>query len=65
MNALKPDLMVATERLDEVAEILAVGLQRARDRQSSSQSADSGERSLDCAGQQSGHAEALKGGGMA
>ena len=65
MNALKPDLMTAAERLDEVAEILAAGLMRARARQSSSQSADFGEGSLDCPAAQSGHAEALKGGGMA
>jgi hypothetical protein len=62
MNALKPDLMTAAERLDEVAQILATGLRRLQARQSSSQSADCGEGSLDCAGDQSGHANVLNGG---
>lgn len=61
MNALKPDLMTAAERLDEVAEILAAGLQRALARQSSAQSADLGESSLDCPGDRSGHANVLRG----
>jgi hypothetical protein len=65
MNALKPDLMTAAERLDEVGEILAAGLQRVHARQSSAQSADFGDSSLDCAGQQRGHAKALNGGGVA
>jgi len=51
--------------LDEVAEILATGFQRLLARQSSAQTADCGERSLDCAASQSGHAEALEGGGKA
>ena len=59
MNALKPDLIPASERLDEVAEILALGLQRLLARQSRSISADHGDSSLDCLGDQSGHAEAL------
>ena len=54
--------MTAEERLDEVAEILAAGLSRLIARQSSPLSADSGESSLDCAGDQSGHANVLKGG---
>ena len=62
MNALKPNLMTAAERLDEVAEILAAGLQRALARQSSAQSTDWGESSLDCPGHQSGHANVLGGG---
>ena len=62
-NALSPDRLTATERLDEVAEILASGLQRLLARQSSAQSADSGERSLDCPDQQSGHADILTNGG--
>lgn len=63
MNALKSDLMTAAERLDEVGEVLAAGLQRLLARQSSAQTADFRERSLDCVAVQSGHAEALKGGG--
>jgi hypothetical protein len=55
-NALRPDLMTPAERLDEVAEILATGLMRLRARQSSHFSADCGESSLDCPGNQSGHA---------
>jgi hypothetical protein len=62
MNALKPDLMTAAERLDEIADILAFGLQRLLARQSTVTSADCGDSSLDCAGQQSGHANVLKGG---
>ena len=58
-NALSPDLMTAHERLDEIGEILAAGLMRLRARQSSQQSADRGDSSLDCPGDQSGHAEAL------
>jgi hypothetical protein len=61
-SALSPDRMTADERLDEVAEILAVGLSRLRSRQSSALAADAGESSLDCAGHQSGHANVLKGG---
>jgi hypothetical protein len=60
-NALKPDRMTAEERLDEVAEILAAGLMRLMSRQSSPLSANFGESSLDCPGEQSGHANVLKG----
>lgn len=60
-NALRPDLMSADERLDEVAEILATGLSRLIARQSSRLSADAGESSLDCAADQSGHPNALNG----
>jgi hypothetical protein len=62
MNALKPNLMIAAERLDEVAEILAAGLMRLRARQSTPESADLGEGSLDCPGDQSGHANVGNGG---
>jgi hypothetical protein len=62
MSAVKPDLMTAAERLDEIAEILAAGLMRARDRQSSPQSGDFGESSLDCPADQSVHANVLNGG---
>ena len=61
-NLMAPRLMSAAERLDEVAEILAVGLTRLRARQSTALPADLGESSLDCAGDPSGHANALKGG---
>jgi hypothetical protein len=61
MSALKPHLMTAAERLDEVAEILAAGLMRARAKQSSPQSADYGESSLDCPADQSVHANVLNG----
>ena len=63
MNALKPDLMTAAERLDEVAQILAAALKRLLARQSTSETADFGESSLDCPGQQSGHANVLTDGG--
>ena len=63
MNALKPEHMTASERLDEVAYILAGGLQRLHARQSSALPADSGDSSLDCAADQSGHANALNDGG--
>ena len=63
MNALNPNLVTAAERLDEVAEMLAASLQRVHARQSSAQSADRGEGSLDCVGNQSGHANVLTDGG--
>jgi hypothetical protein len=47
----------APERLAEIAEILAAGLMRLRARQSSHLSPDCGESSLDCPGNQSGHAD--------
>ena len=63
MNAAKPEHMTAAERLDEAAEILATGLQRLHARQSSALPADFGDGSLDCAADQSGHANALNHGG--
>ena len=45
-NALDPDHMTASERLDEVADILATGLRRLRARKSSSLSGDCGESPL-------------------
>ena len=54
MNALKPDLMTAPERLSEVAATLAAGLVRLRARQSSRVSAHVRESSLDCVAHQSG-----------
>ena len=59
MNAFDPDHMSAAERLDEIADILAAGLMRLRARKSSPLSAHIGDSSLDCAGYQSGHANAL------
>jgi hypothetical protein len=49
--------MSASERLTEVAEILAAGLMRLRARQSTSLSRAAGDGLLDCAGPQSGHAK--------
>jgi hypothetical protein len=56
MNALRPDLMSPAERLAEIVEILAAGVVRRRARQSSPLLPPPGESSLDCAGDQSGHA---------
>jgi hypothetical protein len=53
----------ASERLSEIAQILAVGLSRLKARQSSPQSADFGESSLGFAAAQSGHANVLTDGG--
>jgi hypothetical protein len=49
------DQLTATERLDEIAEILSVGLMRLRTRQSSPLSRDCGESSLHSSPDQSGH----------
>jgi hypothetical protein len=59
-NPIDPERLSAAERLDEIAEILAAGLMRLKARKSTPLSAHSGESSLDCAGHQSGHADALK-----
>jgi len=56
MNALRPDLMSPAERLAEIVEILAAGVVRLRLRQSSSLLPPPRESSLDCTGDQSGHA---------
>ena len=61
MNGLKSDRITARERLNEVGEILAVGLSRLKARQSSALPADFGESLLHCAGDQSGHANVLRG----
>ena len=63
MNALKPDLMTAAERFEEIAEILALGLTRLGARQSSLKPANCGEGSLDFAAHQSGPANILTDGG--
>ena len=55
-NGLHPDRMTPAERLDEIADILAVGLMRLRARKSSPLSPDPGESSLDFSPDQSGHA---------
>ncbi len=47
--------MSASERLTEIAEILALGLMRLHARKSSALSPHAGEGSLDCAARQSGH----------
>jgi hypothetical protein len=56
-NPIPPCRLAAAEWLDEIAEILAAGLMRLRTRQSSHLSPDCGESSLDCPGNQSGHAD--------
>jgi hypothetical protein len=56
MNPLDPRHMTAAERLDEIADILAMGLMRLRARKSSPLSRDRGESSLDFSPGQSGHA---------
>jgi hypothetical protein len=55
--------MDASERISEIAEILAAGLIRLHARKSSPFSAHTGESSLDCPARQSGHADALSHGG--
>jgi hypothetical protein len=61
-NAISSGFLSADQRLSEIAEILAAGLMRLQARQSSRLSADRGECSVDCAAQQSGHPNVLKGG---
>ncbi len=55
--ALSPSRMTAPERLDEIAEILALGAMRLMARKSSSLSLARGETSLDFIPAQSGHAK--------
>jgi hypothetical protein len=54
--AVHPDRMVPSERIAEIAEILAAGLMRLRARKSSPLSRDHGESSLDFSVDQRGHA---------
>ncbi|TMI99586.1 MAG: hypothetical protein E6G97_21985 [Alphaproteobacteria bacterium] len=54
---LRLENVSSEERLREIAEILAAGLQRLLARQSTQKSADCGESSLDFPPQQSGHPE--------
>jgi hypothetical protein len=56
MNPLDPRDVTAAERLDEIADILAMGLMRLRARKSSPLSRDHGASSLDFSPDQSGHA---------
>jgi hypothetical protein len=62
INALDPDRMTATERLDEMADILAAGLLRLRKR-CSSNSNDLREVCLDFNANQSMHGQSLNGHG--
>jgi hypothetical protein len=59
LDPTQTDSLPAGARLVEIAEILAAGLVRLRARKSSQKSAHPGESSLDCAGYQSGHANAI------
>ena len=61
-NALSPDRMTPTERLAEVAEILAAGLMRLSAAKSSSLSADCPESFVDFMPDQSRHANRNSGG---
>ena len=63
-NPIDPTTLTASERLGELAEILAAGLMRLQIRQSTALSHDCGESSLDCPAHQSGHANALNDGGL-
>jgi len=63
-NALQPQHLTASERLDELAEILAAGLMRLRARQSTPLSLAPGDSSLDCPGHQSSHANVLTNGAL-
>jgi len=60
MNALHPDRMTAAERLAEVADILARGILRLRERarQSSQTSEQTGESSVDFTDDRCRHANA-------
>ena len=55
MNALDPNHMTSSERLDQVAEILSPGLMQLFMRQSSPLLPGSGESSLELGRQPSGH----------
>lgn len=59
-NAINPDFVSATERLDELGTLLASALMRLLMRQSSYLSLSNGESSLDLSAYQSGHANALR-----
>jgi hypothetical protein len=57
--ALDMDAQTSAERLSEIAEILALGLQRLRARKSSPLSGDRGESSLHSGADRSGHANSF------
>jgi hypothetical protein len=57
-QTLRSEAMSTAERLDQIAEILAVGLVRLTAKRSSQKSADCGESYLDCDAHQSGPASA-------
>ena len=59
-NALSPNRMSATERLTELASILALGLIRLRARQSSRVSGERENSFVDFTAHQSGHATGLE-----
>lgn len=59
MNALSPDQMTPQERIAEVAEILAAGLMRLKERKSSRKSTCCGESSLADPAHPSGHVTEL------
>jgi len=60
-NALSPDLMTPTDRIGEIARILALGLIRLHATKSSPILAGGGESSLDLSAAESGHAPKGKG----
>ncbi len=55
-NALDPNLMTASERIDEIAAILAAAILRLKARQSAHHPRDSGDLSLAIPARQSRHA---------
>ncbi|HJN24789.1 MAG TPA: hypothetical protein QGG18_03710 [Rhodospirillales bacterium] len=55
INALSPDRMTATERLDEVADILAAGILRQRNQETANKYNDLRDISLDFTAGQSVH----------
>jgi hypothetical protein len=61
MNALSSDRMTASERLSEIARILAIGLIRLRARQSTELSAQCGESFVDFLADRRGHADRHEG----
>ena len=55
-NALDPNLMTATERIDEIAEILAAGILRLKARESARAASDRRDASLAIPARPSRHA---------
>ena len=54
-NALDPNLMTATERIDEIGQILAAGILRLKARESGRAAGDRGDLSLAIPARQSRH----------